>query len=108
MVRYLADRVAVMYLGQIVEEGETERIFGDPRHPYTQGLLAAVPSVDPARRGVRARVRGDVPSPAHPPAGCRFHPRCPEVFERCPREEPRLVPVGDGAVAASCRSRGPE
>jgi len=97
VVRYLADRVAVMYLGQIVEEGETERIFGDPRHPYTRGLLAAVPSVDPSRRGVRAHVRGDVPSPAHPPSGCRFHPRCPEAFERCPREEPRLVPVGDGA-----------
>jgi len=96
VVRYLADRVAVMYLGQIVEEGETERIFGDPRHPYTRGLLAAVPSVDPARRGVRAHVRGDVPSPAHPPSGCRFHPRCPEVFARCPGEEPRLVPVGDG------------
>jgi peptide/nickel transport system ATP-binding protein len=96
VVRHLADRVAVMYLGQIVEEGETERIFGDPRHPYTRGLLAAVPSVDPARRGVRARVRGDVPSPANPPAGCRFHPRCPEVFGRCPREEPSLYPVADG------------
>jgi peptide/nickel transport system ATP-binding protein len=96
VVRHLADRVAVMYLGQIVEEGETERIFRDPRHPYTQGLLAAVPSVDPARRGIRARVRGDVPSPANPPAGCRFHPRCPEVFERCPREEPPLYPVEGG------------
>jgi peptide/nickel transport system ATP-binding protein len=97
VVRYLSDRVAVMYLGQIVEEGATERIFGDPRHPYTRGLLAAVPSVDPARRGVRAHVKGDVPSPAHPPSGCRFHPRCPEAFDRCPGEEPRLAPVGDGA-----------
>jgi peptide/nickel transport system ATP-binding protein len=96
VVRHLADRVAVMYLGQIVEEGETERIFGDPRHPYTRGLLAAIPSVDPHRRGVRARVRGDVPSPANPPAGCRFHPRCPEVFGRCPREDPPLYPVADG------------
>jgi oligopeptide/dipeptide ABC transporter ATP-binding protein len=96
VVRYLADRVAVMYLGQIVEEGETERIFSDPRHPYTRGLLAAVPSVDPARRGARARVRGDVPSSAAPPPGCRFHPRCPEAFERCPREEPRLYDVGGG------------
>ena len=96
VVRHLADRVAVMYLGQIVEEGETERIFRDPRHPYTRGLLAAVPSVDPARRGVRARVRGDVPSPARPPPGCRFHPRCPEVFERCPREDPPLYPVEGG------------
>jgi peptide/nickel transport system ATP-binding protein len=97
VVRYLSDRVAVMYLGQIVEEGETERIFADPRHPYTRGLLAAVPSVDPQRRGVRARVSGDVPSPAAPPSGCRFHPRCAEAFDRCPREEPPLYPVGDGA-----------
>jgi peptide/nickel transport system ATP-binding protein len=96
VVRYLADRVSVMYLGQIVEEGETGRIFGDPRHPYTRGLLAAVPSVDPARRGVTASVRGDVPSPAAPPPGCRFHPRCPEAFDRCPREAPRPYPVGDG------------
>jgi peptide/nickel transport system ATP-binding protein len=97
VVRHLADRVAVMYLGQIVEEGETERIFADPSHPYTRGLLAAVPSVDPARRSVRARVLGDVPSPAHPPAGCRFHPRCAEAFARCPREEPPMVPLRDGA-----------
>ena len=96
VVRYLADRVAVMYLGQIVEEGETERVFRAPSHPYTKGLLAAVPSVDPARRGIRARVAGDVPSPAKPPAGCRFHPRCPEVLARCPREEPLLFPVADG------------
>ena len=97
VVRYLADRVAVMYVGQIVEEGDTERIFRDPRHPYTRALLAAVPSIDPARRGIAARVGGDVPSPAHPPSGCRFHTRCPEAFERCPREEPLLYPVGDGA-----------
>jgi peptide/nickel transport system ATP-binding protein len=96
VVRYLADRVAVMYLGQIVEEGETERVFRAPSHPYTKGLLAAVPSVDPARRGIRARVAGDVPSPATPPPGCRFHTRCSEAFARCPREEPLLFPVGDG------------
>jgi peptide/nickel transport system ATP-binding protein len=88
VVRYLADRVAVMYVGQIVEEGETERIFSEPQHPYTRGLLAAVPSADPGRRGVTAQVLGDVPSPANPPAGCRFHTRCPEVFARCRDEEP--------------------
>ncbi len=97
VVRYLADRVAVMYLGQIVEEASAEQLFAAPAHPYTRGLLAAVPSVDPSRRGIRARVRGDVPSPRRPPAGCRFHTRCPDAFERCPREAPPWVPVGDGA-----------
>jgi len=96
VVRYLADRVAVMYLGQIVEHGETERIFEAPRHPYTQGLLAAVPSVDPERRGIAVHVAGDVPSPASPPAGCRFHTRCPRVFERCTLEAPAMSPVPDG------------
>jgi oligopeptide/dipeptide ABC transporter ATP-binding protein len=96
VVRYLAHRVAVMYLGQIVEEGETERIFREPAHPYTRGLLAAVPSADPVRRGVRAHIRGDLPSPARPPAGCRFHPRCPEAFERCGREAPPLFTLAEG------------
>lgn len=96
VVRYLADRVAVMYLGEIVESGDTERIFDDPQHPYTQGLLAAVPSVDPERRRAAARVLGDVPSPAHPPSGCRFHTRCPVVFERCAREAPAAAPLSDG------------
>ncbi|MCG8587861.1 MAG: ABC transporter ATP-binding protein [Proteobacteria bacterium] len=91
VVRYLADRVAVMYLGQIVEQAETEALFREPGHPYTRGLLASVPSVDPSRRGLQAPVLGDVPSPAAPPPGCRFHTRCPEVFERCRGERPSLV-----------------
>jgi peptide/nickel transport system ATP-binding protein len=93
VVRYLADRVAVMYLGQIVEYDVTARLFEDPKHPYTKGLLAAVPSLDPAERSTAVRVLGDVPSPADPPPGCRFHTRCPEVFDRCPREAPPLYPV---------------
>jgi oligopeptide/dipeptide ABC transporter ATP-binding protein len=97
VVRYLADRVAVMYLGQIVEERATEALFADPKHPYTRGLLEAVPSIDPASPGAQARVRGDVPSPARPPAGCRFHTRCPEVFERCPLEVPAAYPVDGGS-----------
>jgi peptide/nickel transport system ATP-binding protein len=97
VVRYLADRVAVMYLGQIVETGGTERIFSAPQHPYTKGLLAAVPSVDPGRRRAAATVVGDVPSPASPPPGCRFHTRCPVAFERCASEEPPAVPLGDGS-----------
>jgi oligopeptide/dipeptide ABC transporter ATP-binding protein len=96
VVRYLADRVAVMYLGEIVEEAATERLFEAPRHPYTQGLLAAVPSPDPKQRRVRARVAGDVPSPARPPPGCRFHTRCPQVFDRCRRDAPPLYAQADG------------
>jgi peptide/nickel transport system ATP-binding protein len=96
VVRYLADRVAVMYLGQIVEEAPAEALFEAPQHPYTKALLAAVPSVDPARRGVAARLEGDVPSPARPPAGCRFHTRCPERLPRCEREEPILFPARAG------------
>ncbi len=97
VVRYLADRVAVMYLGQIVEEAETEELFRAPQHPYTQALLASVPSVDPARRRVAAQLPGDVPSPAAPPSGCRFHTRCPRIFERCDREAPDLYPIPTGA-----------
>jgi len=96
VVRYLAEEVCVMYLGQVVERAPAEQLFGEPQHPYTQGLLAAIPSVDPARRSVEVRVLGDVPSPAHPPSGCRFHTRCPKVFDRCPRELPELYPTEAG------------
>ncbi|HEY3235078.1 MAG TPA: oligopeptide/dipeptide ABC transporter ATP-binding protein [Polyangiaceae bacterium] len=96
VVRYLADEVSVMYLGQIVEHGAVERVFNQPKHPYTKGLLAAVPSADPQKPRVQVKVLGDVPSPANPPSGCRFHTRCPEVFDRCPREAPPLYPVADG------------
>ncbi len=107
VVRYLAHEVAVMYLGQIVEVGPTERIFEDPRHPYTKALLSAIPSMDPARRGVTVPVLGDVPSPSNPPDGCRFHTRCPLVFERCRRDEPGLVSLYDsqreeGVGASRC------
>jgi len=102
IVKYLAHRVAVMYLGQVVESGKTAQIFDDPRHPYTQALLAAIPSVDPDRRLGAPPVLGDVPSPADPPTGCRFHTRCPVAFERCANEEPGLVNAGAGDSRSRC------
>jgi peptide/nickel transport system ATP-binding protein len=96
VVKYLAHQVAVMYLGQIVEQGPTKRIFEAPAHPYTQGLLAAIPSIDPANRGGAPPVLGDVPSPSDPPSGCHFHTRCGSVMDRCRRESPPLVETADG------------
>jgi oligopeptide transport system ATP-binding protein len=98
VVRHLADDVAVMYLGQIMELGPAEQIFAQPSHPYTRGLLASVPSADPNSARVTAQVLGDVPSPAHPPSGCRFHTRCPLAEARCSNEEPSLVPSGRGSA----------
>jgi oligopeptide/dipeptide ABC transporter ATP-binding protein len=101
VVRQIAHRVAVMYLGKIVEEGPTESLLRDPRHPYTVALLSAVPEPDPARQRSRIVLRGDLPSPSNPPPGCPFHPRCfhPLRSERCQTEVPRLRPVG-GTLAA--------
>ncbi|HSY22477.1 MAG TPA: ABC transporter ATP-binding protein [Polyangiaceae bacterium] len=99
VVRYLADEISVMYLGQIVEQGPTEALLNEPRHPYTEGLMAAVPSVDPNERRIRPAVLGDLPSPAHPPAGCRFHTRCPKRFEPCDKREPALYPLERGGAS---------
>ena len=96
VVRYFADRVAVMYLGRIVELGRTERVFATPLHPYTKALLASLPSLDPERRGVRPLAIGDVPSPARPPPGCHFHPRCPVRIDACSRLDPPVVALPDG------------
>jgi oligopeptide/dipeptide ABC transporter ATP-binding protein len=100
LVRHISHRVAVMYLGRVVEIGETEALFGDPRHPYTQALLAAAPSLDPAARSEAAAVRGELPSPLDLPPGCPFHPRCPFVFDRCRVERPELEPTDAGGLAA--------
>jgi oligopeptide/dipeptide ABC transporter ATP-binding protein len=94
VVRQIADRVAVMYLGQLVEVADAEQLFTDPRHPYTRVLLDAVPAADGVRKTERARAVGDIASPARPPSGCRFHPRCPLVMERCRAEAPPLYEIG--------------
>lgn len=96
VVRYFATRVAVMYLGRIVEIGPTERIFTEPRHPYTKALLASIPSLDPARRGIKPAALGDVPSPDNPPHGCHYHPRCAVRLPVCSREDPPVVELPDG------------
>jgi oligopeptide transport system ATP-binding protein len=104
VVRHMADRVAVMYLGQIVETARTDALFVDPRHPYTRALLAAIPRPDPRRARTREVARGDVPSPMNPPAGCRFHTRCPFAVERCGAEAPSLAPWREGHLAACHRA----
>jgi peptide/nickel transport system ATP-binding protein len=96
VVRYFATRVAVMYLGRIVELGPTERIFAGPRHPYTKALLASVPSLDPARRHIKPAALGDVPSPAKPPPGCHYHPRCAVRLPECSVKDPPVVAFPDG------------
>jgi peptide/nickel transport system ATP-binding protein len=98
VVRHLADRVCVMYLGEIVEHAPTELLFTNPRHPYSQALLSAVPRLDPGAPRTRLRLKGDLPSALRPPSGCRFHTRCPEAFDRCPREVPRETVLGEAHV----------
>ena len=96
VVEHISHRVAIMYLGKIVELAESAEIYRNPRHPYTRALLSAVPVPDPTTRRERMLLPGDVPSPIHPPPGCPFHPRCPYVEERCRREEPSLTAGRNG------------
>jgi oligopeptide/dipeptide ABC transporter ATP-binding protein len=102
VVRHVSDRVAVMYLGKVVELADAKRLYAEPKHPYSGALLSAVPVPDPDRVRERERVilLGDVPSPIDPPSGCRFHPRCPKAQQRCIEEEPPLERKASGDLAA--------
>ena len=99
VVRHIADDVMVMYLGRAVEQGTRQAIFDTPQHPYTRALLSATPQPDPERKRERIVLTGELPSPLNPPTGCTFHPRCPWMFEPCPRSNPHLLAQGGSLVA---------
>lgn len=96
VIRHMSDRVAVMYLGKIVEESLANKIFARPLHPYTQALVKAIPLPDPRVQDLEVTLEGDVPSPINPPSGCRFHTRCSQVMESCSQKEPEYVEVEEG------------
>jgi oligopeptide/dipeptide ABC transporter ATP-binding protein len=91
VVRYISDRVGIMYLGELVEIGPTAEVFRRPRHPYTAALLASAPRPEPGQRSIRVPLKGEIPSPLDLPAGCPFHPRCPVAGTRCATDKPPLV-----------------
>ena len=94
VVEHICDRIAVMYLGKIMEMASYQDLYTDPKHPYTQALLSAIPVADPKVKKERTILKGDVPSPINPPAGCHFHPRCPHMMEGCDKREPELINIG--------------
>jgi len=103
VVEHISDRVAVMYLGKIVELTDRDELFRNPLHPYTQALMSAIPIPDPTLKRERTILKGDVPSPLNPPKGCRFHPRCPIAVEQCSQEEPAFRHIGPDHWAACWR-----
>lgn len=104
VVRYISDRIAVMYLGRIVETGDAEEVFLHPRHPYTEALLSALPETDPTADQSRIVLRGDVPSAANPPLGCPFHPRCIYAEDQCKVDIPEIIEVGPNHTSACLRT----
>ena len=108
VVKHISDRIAIMYLGRIVESGPGEAVYREPQHPYTQSLISAIPVPDPHQKSQRILLKGDVPSPIDPPSGCRFHTRCPRATAICQEKEPVLTgqPSTAGLIAA-CHHPGP-
>jgi oligopeptide/dipeptide ABC transporter ATP-binding protein len=100
LAKHMSDRIAVMYLGKLVELADSEKLIDNPLHPYTQALIAAIPIPDPSAQKAEVKIKGEIPSPINPPPGCRFHPRCPYVFDRCKVEEPKLKEVEPGHFVA--------
>jgi oligopeptide/dipeptide ABC transporter ATP-binding protein len=100
VVKHMADRVAVMYLGRIVEVASKASLYRSPQHPYSQALLAAVPLARPSQRQTLTLLKGEIPSPSQPPSGCHFHTRCPQAQPRCSQEAPKLLEILPGHQAA--------
>lgn len=96
VIKYMSNRISVMYAGKIVEVATTKQIFDLPLHPYTQGLFSAIPVPDPTLKRKRIILKGEIPNPSNPPSGCRFHPRCPKAKAKCSSEEPKLRDIGNG------------
>ena len=110
VVQYISDQIMVMYLGKVVETGPADEVYAHPQHPYTQALLASMPSMDPARRTLSAPVTGDPPSPIDPPSGCRYRTRCPHAQSVCGERAPELahpVAATGGTHAAACHMLQP-